>query len=82
MSQVKENDPQPNQQNSTANNDDVSLGGEFLNLKTIRKQNQGEGGVNPETGDPRYNPYLIPPDRQICKEYSVRSLPSPSILDQ
>ena len=51
----------------------------FLDIKTIRRQNQGEGGVNPETGDPRFNPYLIPPDRQICKEYSVRNL-VPSIF--
>ena len=44
---------------------------EKVDFIKILKDNQGFGGLNPTTGEPRYNSYQIPPDERICQEYRV-----------
>ena len=46
----------------------------IVDIKQLLKQNQGTDGINPETGEVKYNPYKIPPDRQICNEFRVMRL--------
>ena len=45
-----------------------------IDVMKLVQENQGAEGINPDTGKVKYNPYLIPPDLEICREYQVSQI--------